>query len=56
MCDRGHAYFRTYDAGAWWLACCQCPHRLLEGRAEYPGPAVAEVIHLPPSQPEEKAA
>jgi hypothetical protein len=51
VCDRGHAYFRAYDAGAWWLACCQCPHRILEGPAAHPQPA-AEVIPLP--EPEER--
>jgi hypothetical protein len=57
VCERGHAYFRTYDAGSWYLACCQCPHRIFEGEAYRP--AVAEVVDLPlpaVTQPEEEAA
>lgn len=57
MCETGHAYFRTYDAGSWYLACCQCPHRIFEGEAYRP--AVAEVVDLPlpvQPEPEEKAA
>ena len=52
MCERGHAFFRAYEAGCWYLACCQCPHRILEGRAAQPGPLATVVVDLPSEQPE----
>lgn len=54
MCERGHAFFRAYEAGCWYLACCQCPHRILEGRAAQPGPPATVVVDLPSEQPEEQ--
>lgn len=50
MCIRGHAYFRAYDAGCWYLACCHCPHRILEGRVEQPAPVVVDIPL--PAEPE----
>lgn len=54
MCDRGHAYFRQYESGCWYLACCQCPDRILEGRA-VTGPPFTE-IELPRPVPETEQA
>lgn len=53
MCAGLHALIRTYEAGSWYLACVHCPHRILEGRAEYPAPRVV-VIEIPSPVPEEK--
>lgn len=51
MCDGGHALFRTYEAGCWYLTCCMCPHRILEGRTE----AAVQDLPIPdePITPEE---
>lgn len=54
VCTRGHAYFRQYESGCWYLACCQCPHRILEGQAETGPPAEVVELHIPEKQ--ERAA